>query len=110
MAEIHPCKHSERTLAQARSIEMVAVKQLMPSAAVALVLQDLPTSWDRLIGVVGLKELRKSIEDAKHGQLVAEQERESTPAVTASKDAVAVTLSGDEDSGTSDDETAVLMN
>ena len=62
--------------------------------------------------MVGLRELRKSIEDAKDGQLVAEEKREAA-AVAASnapnKDVV-VTLSGYDSSTTSEDETCSLMN
>ena len=66
----------------------------------------------RLIGVVGLKELRKSIEDAKNGQLVAEQKRATTTeaALIAVNKDVVVTMSGDDSSCTSEDETAGLMN
>ena len=71
---------------------------------------DLPT--DRLTGVVGLRELRKSIEDAKDGQLVAEQKREDVAATApiAPNEDVVVTLSGDDCSTTSEDETCALMN
>ena len=71
---------------------------------------DLPT--DRLTGVVGLRELRKSIEDAKDGQLVAEQKREDLAATApiAPNEDVVVTLSGDDCSTTSEDETCALMN
>ena len=68
---------------------------------------------DRLTGVVGLRELRKSIEDAKDGQLVAEQKREDVAAATAPiapNEDVVVTLSGDDCSTTSEDETCALMN
>lgn len=68
----------------------------------------------RLIGVVGLRELRKSIEDAKNGQLLAEKKRETTteaaPIAPAPNKDVVVTLSGDDSSTTSEDETAGLMN
>ena len=69
---------------------------------------DLPT--DRLTGVVGLRELRKSIEDAKDGQLVTEQKREDVTAPIAPNEDVVVTLSGDDCSTTSEDETCALMN
>ena len=71
---------------------------------------DLPT--DRLTGVVGLRELRKSIEDAKDGQLVTEQKREDVAATApiAANEDVVVTLSGDDCSTTSEDETCALMN
>ena len=67
---------------------------------------------DRLTGVVGLRELRKSIEDAKDGQLVAEQKREDVAATApiAANEDVVVTLSGDDCSTTSEDETCALMN
>ena len=66
----------------------------------------------RLIGVVGLKELRKSIEDAKNGQLVAERKRTtmSDSATIAPNKDVVVTLSGDDSSSSSEDETAGLMD
>ena len=67
---------------------------------------------DRLTGVVGLRELRKSIEDAKDGQLVTEQKREDVAATApiAANEDVVVTLSGDDCSTTSEDETFALMN
>ena len=67
---------------------------------------------DRLTGVVGLRELRKSIEDAKDGQLVTEQKREDVAATApiAANEDVVVTLSGDDCSTTSEDETCALMN
>ena len=65
-----------------------------------------------MIGVVGLKELRKSIEDASYGQLVAEQKQATLSEAaldTPIKDVV-VTLSGDDSSSSSEDETIGLMN